>query len=78
MAGGVASYSTEQLRFEVKYFLRRQGETVALVVPGDSKQREFTERSESVDGLRGHNLFVNLYRDLRGLSGTSHSICRGR
>ena len=65
--GGVnTGYSVDRLRVEAEYFHRRHdGETLALVVPGDPKQREFVERSESIDNLRGHNVFVNVYHDFR-------------
>ena len=67
LAGVNAGYSMGRLRFEAEYFHRRHGgETLALVVPGDPKQREFAERSESIDHVRGHSVFVNLYHDFRG------------
>jgi opacity protein-like surface antigen len=68
-AGLTAGYSTELIRLEVEYFFRfHNGDTLSLDVPGDPKQREFVERSESIDSLIGHNLFVNAYRDLIGLA----------
>lgn len=65
--GGVnAGYSVGRLRVEAEYFHRRHGgETLALVVPGDPKQREFVERSERIDNLRGHNVFANVYYAFR-------------
>ena len=66
LAGATAGYSMGRLRLEGEYFHRRHGgETLSLVVPGDPKQREFVERSESIGSLRGHNVFVNLYHDFR-------------
>lgn len=66
LAGVNAGYSMGRLRLEAEYFHRRHGgETLALVVPGDPKQREFVERSERIGSLRGHNVFVNLYHDFR-------------
>ncbi len=66
LAGVSGGYAMGRLRLEAEYFHRRQGgETLELVVPGDPKQPEFTERSERVDGLRGHNVFVNLYAGFR-------------
>ena len=66
LAGVNAGYSMGRMRLEAEYFHRRHGgETLALVVPGDPKQREFVERSERIGSLRGHNVFVNLYHDFR-------------
>ncbi len=66
-AGVIAGYSTDQLRLELEYFFRiHNGETLSLDVPGDPKQREFVERSETIDSLVGHSIFVNVYRDLIG------------
>lgn len=68
LAGASAGYAGSGLvRFEIEYFFRRQGgDRADLVVPGDSKQREFVERSEEIGAIRTHNLFVNFYHDFRG------------
>ena len=68
LAGASAGYAgSGPVRFELEYFFRRQGgDRADLVVPGDSKQREFVERSEEIGAIRTHNLFVNFYHDFRG------------
>lgn len=63
--GAVAGYSFGQFRVEAEYFHRRHGgERLPLVVPGDPKQAEFTERSEEIDDLGGSNFFANLHYGL--------------
>lgn len=65
LAGAGAGYDFGPVRVEAEYFHRRQGgETVDLVVPGDDKQPEFTERTETIDQVRGHNFFGNVYYDV--------------
>ena len=60
-----AGYAFGGLRLEAEYFHRRHGgEHLPLVVPGDPKQLEFTERSEEIDDIRGNHLFANLHYDL--------------
>lgn len=62
LAGVQVGYALDRVRVEAEYFHRRQGgETLPLVVPGDDKQQEFTERNEEIDDLGAHNLFANLY-----------------
>ena len=71
LAGLNAGYALGALRIEAEYFHRRHsGEKLDLIVPGDPKQVEFTERSEEIGNLRGSNLFVNLYYDF-GASGSA-------
>ena len=63
-----AGYAFGNWRLEAEWFHRRHsGEHLPLVVPGDSKQVEFTERSEEIDEMRGNNLFANLHYDVGGL-----------
>lgn len=51
-----------RLRLEAEYFYRSQGgERRPLLVPNDPKQQEFVERSETVDDVAAHNVFVNAY-----------------
>ena len=69
LAGVHAGYAAGRVRIEAEYFHRRQGgDTVDLVVPGDDKQPEFTQRTEGIDALRGNNFFGNIYYDVRGAS----------
>lgn len=69
LAGVNAGYVLGRVRIEAEYFHRRQGgDTVDLVVPGDDKQPEFTQRTEGIDALRGDNFFGNLYYDMSGAS----------
>ena len=57
-------YQRGNLRFEAEYFRRGQeGEKRPLVVPGDDKQVEFTERSEEIGDVQGDNFFANVYYD---------------
>lgn len=65
LAGAGAGYDFGPVRIEAEYFHRRHGgETVDLVVPGDDKQPEFTERTETIDQVRGDNFFGNVYFDV--------------
>lgn len=65
LVGAGAGYDFGPVRIEAEYFHRRQGgETVDLVVPGDDKQPEFTERTETIDQVRGDNFFGNVYYDV--------------
>ena len=66
--GATAGYAFgDDFRVEAEYLHRRHGgQHLPLIVPGDPKQAEFTERSEEIDDLRGHNFFVNLHYGLGG------------
>ena len=68
--GGLhVGYAYGRLRFEGEYVLRsNSGEQLDLVVPGDPKQEEFTQRTEEIDDLRGDLLFANLVVDASGRS----------
>ena len=63
--GAAVGMNRDRLRLEAEYFYRGQGgERRPLLVPGDPKQQEFVERSESVDNVAAHNLFANAYYGL--------------
>lgn len=71
LLGVNAGYAFGSWRVEAEYFHRRHGgQQLPLVVPGDPKQLEFTERSEEIDDVRGNNFFANLHYDLGGLNGS--------
>ena len=58
-------------RIEAEYLHRRQdGERLPLIVPGDPKQREFTERSETIGDVASNGLFANVYYDFRRRDGS--------
>lgn len=68
--GGLhAGYAYGRIRFEGE-FLRRAitGEQLDLVVPGDPKQAEFTQRTEEIGELQGDLFFANLVLDASGRS----------
>ena len=44
---------------------RREGERRALNVPGDPKQQEFTERSETIGDVASNGLFANVFHHFR-------------
>ena len=63
---GIATgYAFGPFRVETEYFHRwHGGERLPLVVPGDPKQAEFTERSEEIEDLGSGNFFANLHYGL--------------
>ena len=61
LAGVQLGYALRGFRLEAEYFRRgHDGEKLSLVVPGDEKQQEFVERSETIDDFRADHFFVNL------------------
>lgn len=69
LGGAHAGYAFGRLRFEGEYFRRaNSGEQLDLVVPGDPKQAEFTQRTEEMDNIRGDLFFANLVIDASGRS----------
>ena len=58
LAGVNLGYAVRNFRIEAEYFRREQsGERLPLIVPSDSKQQEFVERSEHISDFRGNNFF---------------------
>lgn len=69
LGGARAGYAFGRIRFEAEYFRRaNSGEQLDLVVPGDPKQAEFTQRTEELDNIRGNLVFANLVLDASGRS----------
>ncbi len=69
IGGAHAGYAYGRIRFEGEYLRRANtGEQLDLVVPGDPKQAEFTQRTEEIDNLRGDLFFANLVVDASGRS----------
>ena len=69
IGGAHAGYAYGRIRFEAEYIRRANtGEQLDLVVPGDPKQVEFTQRTEEIDNLQGNLFFANLVVDASGRS----------
>ncbi|MDD9948899.1 MAG: hypothetical protein OXU48_05140 [candidate division Zixibacteria bacterium] len=68
LAAVQAGYVVKAFRIEVEFYRRGQrGALLPLIVPGDTKQAEFVERSEKISDFRTDNLFANLYYDFHGV-----------
>jgi len=64
LAGVGVGYAFSRFRVEAEYTQStNEGETRDLIVAGDGKQPEFTERSESIGDVDVRGIFINGYRD---------------